>query len=286
MPRSKKVELRLPLKLTAAQRNVLAELRPRLTARLKLDEPNARMAEFTVAELAAIKSKSQAAMNKAGNGVERRLMRFILEAADSAIGESQSLPPEQTVFQFKITVLESHPPIWRRIQVKDCTLDELHEHIQTAMGWTNSHLHQFIVDGQRFGDPELMEEDFEEMGYADSTTTRISTIVPKDRPGFRLNYEYDFGDSWEHEVLFEGVVRAGSKVKYPVCVEGARACPPEDCGGIWGYADFLEAIRDARNPEHEEMLEWIGGYFDPEAFNPARATKSMRKGLPDWRRFF
>ncbi len=96
-------------------------------------------------------------------------------------------------------------------------------------------------------------------------------------------YEYDFGDSWEHEVLFEGILLAESKVKYPLCLDGARACPPEDCGGVWGYADFVAAIQNPDNEQHEEMLEWVGGRFDPERFDPAKATKQMRRGIFDWR---
>jgi len=191
--------------------------------------------------------------------------------------------PADTVYQFKITLLESHPPIWRRIQVQDCTLDKLHEHIQTAMGWTNSHLHHFRIKDQLYGDPDLMQENFEEMEYKDSTTTKVSDLLPRTGRRFRFQYEYDFGDSWYHEVLFEGLVRAEPKVKYPLCLEGARACPPEDCGGIWGYADFVEAIQNPRHERHEELLEWVGGSFDPEKFDPAKATKAMKKGLPDWR---
>lgn len=152
------------------------------------------------------------------------------------------------------------------------------------MGWTNSHLNHFKIGEQPYGDPLLMQENFEEFGYQDSTTTKISDILPKTGKEFRFRYEYDFGDSWNHEVLFEGVVRADSKVKYPLCLEGARACPPEDCGGVWGYADFVEAIQNPDHEEHEEMLGWVGGRFDPEEFNPAKATKAMKKGLPDWRR--
>jgi hypothetical protein len=191
--------------------------------------------------------------------------------------------PADTVYQFKITLHESHPPIWRRIQVKDSTLDKLHEHIQTAMGWTNSHLHHFRIGEQLYGDPDLMQENFEDMEYKDSTTTKISDILPRTGKRFRFQYEYDFGDSWYHEVLFEGLVRADPKVKYPLCLEGARACPPEDCGGIWGYPDFVEAIHNPDNERHEELLEWVGGSFDPEDFDPTKATKAMRKGLPDWR---
>lgn len=283
MPRTKKPELRFPLKLTWAQRKILADAAPGLSNRLKLDEPNQRIIELTVAELKAIKAKAETAIQKANTGYERRPLRLILKTTDQAIAQSQRLSAADTVYQFKITLLESHPPIWRRIQVQDCTLDKLHEHIQTAMGWTNSHLHHFRLGEQLYGDPQLMQENFEEMAYKDSTATKISDILPKTGKRFRFQYEYDFGDSWYHEILFEGIVRAESKVKYPHCLEGARACPPEDCGGIWGYADFVAAIQNPDHERHEELMEWVGGRFDKEKFDPAKAKKAMRKGLPDWR---
>ncbi|MCX7419629.1 MAG: plasmid pRiA4b ORF-3 family protein [Planctomycetia bacterium] len=187
------------------------------------------------------------------------------------------------LYQFKIMLLGAKPPIWRRIQVKDCTLDKFHEHIQTAMGWTNSHLHQYEINGERYGDPELLDDGFEEFPGVDSTKTNLSQILPKTDKKFTFKYEYDFGDGWEHEVLFEGSPAVDPKVKYPLCLEGERACPPEDCGGVWGYVDFLEAIRNKKHEQHKDMLEWIGGQFDPEDFEPRAATKVMQKGLPDWR---
>ena len=186
------------------------------------------------------------------------------------------------IFQFKITLLESQPPIWRRIQVEDCTLDKLHEHIQTAMGWTNSHLHQFEITDQRYGDPDLLEEDFEEFGYINSTHTKISQILPKDRTRFRFIYEYDFGDDWLHEVLFEGCPKPQPRKKYPLCLEGERACPPEDVGGIGGYAEFLEALADPQHEEHAAFLQWSGP-FNPDEFDAQAATKAMKEGLPNWR---
>ena len=284
MPRTKKPVLRFPIKLSWAQRNILADAAPSLGNRLKLDEPNQRVIDLTVAELKAVKAKAETAIQKASTGFQRRPLRLVLKTTDQAIAQSQRLSAADTVYQFKVTLLESHPPIWRRIQVKDCTLDKLHEHIQTAMGWTNSHLNQFKIGEQRYADPMLMEEDFEEFGYQDSTATKISEILPKTVKRFRFQYEYDFGDSWYHEVLFEGIVRAEAKLKYPLCLEGARACPPEDCGGIWGYTDFVEAIENKDHEQHDEMLEWVGGRFDTEKFVPAKATKAMKKGLPDWRR--
>ena len=283
MARSKKPELRFPIKLTLAQRKLVAKVAPAFADRLKLDEPNQRVIDFSMAELKKLKQRAESAIDKASTGYERRPLRLVLQATDQTIAQARKLPPSDIVYQFRIILLESRPPIWRRIQVQDGTLDKLHEHIQTAMGWTNSHLHHFRIGEQLYGDPLLMQENFEDMDYKDSTTTKISDILPKTGKRFRFQYEYDFGDSWYHEVLFEGVMRAEAKVKYPRCVEGARACPPEDCGGIWGYADFVDAIQNPDNPKHEEMLEWVGGRFDPEAFDPMKATRAMRKGLPDWR---
>jgi len=192
--------------------------------------------------------------------------------------------PAGTVYQFKITLLGVKPPIWRRILVTDCTLDNLHEHIQTSMGWTNSHLHRFKIGNELYGDPMLMEETMEEMEYKDSTTTKLSDILPQESKPFRFVYEYDFGDSWEHEVLFEECPKPEPDRQYPQCLEGERTCPPEDCGGVWGYASLLEAIGNKKHKQHKEMLEWLGGSFGPEEFDAAMATKSMKKGLPDWRR--
>jgi hypothetical protein len=287
MPRNQNHEQRYQVKLTQAQRKVVAEIAPELTDRLKLDEKPQRTIQFTLAELKAIQKKAAAAVRQAGTGMVRNSLRHVADLTAQALDRSRGLgaiPAGERVYQFKITLLESHPPIWRRIQVQDGTLDKLHEHIQTAMGWTNSHLHHFKLGDQLYGDPELMQENFEELEYKDSTTTRISDILPKSGKRFRFLYEYDFGDSWYHEVLFEGVLRAESKVRYPLCLEGTRACPPEDCGGIWGYPDFVEAIQNPHHERHEELLEWVGGGFDPEAFDVAKATKAMKKGLPDWRR--
>jgi hypothetical protein len=216
--------------------------------------------------------------------VAEKLMDCLKHSLPDLPVKEKKARPSDTVYQFQITLLGAKLPIWRRIQVQGGTLDKLHECIQTAMGWTNSHLHHFKHGEQLYGDPELLEETFEELEYMDSTTTEISDLLPSTGKQIRFRYEYDFGDSWEHEVLFEGVVKAESKVKYPLCLEGERACPPEDCGGVWGFADFVEALQ---NPDHEryaELLEWVGGRFDPEKFDPAVATTAMQQGLPDWRR--
>jgi Plasmid pRiA4b ORF-3-like protein len=277
--------------LEAADRTFLAELHTvPATLKKKLAK---KEGSFTIAELATIVMAAAESLVDAEpkqHGTLLMVAKKLMDRLQNNIvrpdlpARVKKANPTDTVYQFKITLLESHPPIWRRIQVNDSTLDKLHEHIQTAMGWSNSHLHHFKVGEQRYGDPELLQENFEELAYEDSTTRQLSDILPKTGKRFRFAYEYDFGDSWYHEVLFEGRVAADSKAKYPLCLKGARACPPEDCGGVWGYAEFVEAIQNPNNEQHEEMLEWVGGAFDPEDFNPAAATRSMKKGLMDWRR--
>jgi hypothetical protein len=129
----------------------------------------------------------------------------------------------------------------------------------------------------------LMQENFADLNYGDSTSTKISEILPRTGRRYRFGYKYDFGDDWQHDIVFEGCLRAERGKRYPVCVEGARACPPEDVGGVWGYPEFLEAVADPNHERHHEFSEWIGGSFDPEAFDPAATTKTMRRGLPNWR---
>jgi len=281
-----KQQSNIPLNLTHAQRKVLAGIFPTLADRLKINEATSRTILFTLKEVREIATKCQTAVSKADNGMIRNSLRHISEAAAKAIENSQgigSIPASMRIFQFKITLLGIEPPIWRRIQTKDCTLDKLHEHIRTAMGWTNSHLHHFIIDGVRHGDPELLCEGWEDKDPpVNSRRTKISKIVPANGKRFAFDYEYDFGDGWEHEVLFEGFLPAKKGVRYPLCVEGARACPPEDVGGIYGYQEYLEAMADPKHEEHDSYMEWSGP-FAPEAFDAKAATNEMRKGLPDWR---
>jgi hypothetical protein len=168
------------------------------------------------------------------------------------------------VYQIKVTLRDSKPPIWRRIQVPgDVTLARLHRILQIVMGWTDYHLHQFIIGGAYFGQPHPDYEGFLEMH--DERRVKLAQIAPGEK--FKFVYEYDFGDGWEHELLVEKILPPEPDVDYPRCLKGKRACPPEDVGGVWGYDDFLEIIRTADHPEHDDMLEWVGGEFDPEAFD-------------------
>jgi Plasmid pRiA4b ORF-3-like protein len=176
------------------------------------------------------------------------------------------------VYQIKVTLKGSKPPIWRRMQVtSETTLAQLHGILQRVMGWESYHLYQFVVGGMEYGDPRMLEE----MESEDARRVSLATLVRGERDTFL--YEYDFGDRWDHELLIEKVLPLEEGKRYPVCLMGKRACPPEDCGGVWGYAGFLEAIQDPKHPEHEEMLEWVGGAFDPDAFDLDEVNTALRR---------
>jgi hypothetical protein len=167
----------------------------------------------------------------------------------------------ESVYQLKVTLEESEPPIWRRLLVPgEVTLAALHEILQEAMGWTNTHLHMFQIGTVDYSDPESELDDMEDEG--ELTLAEAAKMAPR---GFA--YMYDFGDGWEHRIEIEKTLPPVAGQKYPVCVAGARACPPEDCGGIGGYEDFLEALRNPRHREHKAMKEWIGRRFDPKEFD-------------------
>jgi hypothetical protein len=175
------------------------------------------------------------------------------------------------VFQLRVTLDEVTPEVWRRLTVPGgYTLDRLHRVLQYAMGWQNYHLHSFDIDDEQYGepDPDGELELLDEMDY------RLDDVA---RAGTRIRYTYDFGDWWEHDVVVEEVRAALPGDAHPDCLDGARACPPEDVGGPVGYADFLAALADADHPRHGEMTEWIGRTFDPEAFDIARTSTLLRR---------
>lgn len=185
------------------------------------------------------------------------------------------------VYQFKITLQGIKPPIWRRIQVPETyTFWDLHVAAQDAMGWSDSHLHEFRILNPSTG----LEVDIglpdDELGKKILTdwNQKIADYFTMDNPS--ADYMYDFGDGWEHKIQLEKILPREQNVNYPVCIKGKRACPPEDCGGIGGYYNLLEIISDPENEEYEEMMEWVGGKFDPEHFD----VKEVSFDDPDKRR--
>ena len=180
-------------------------------------------------------------------------------------------PAGETIYQLKVTLKGIRPPVWRRFQVaSDTSLDELHEIIQMVMGWENWHLYVFKIGDTPYSDPDP------DWGFdvKDSTRTNLSQVVRGANRKFI--YEYDMGDGWEHEILVEKTLPTEPGQHYPVCVTGRRACPPEDCGGVWGYAELLEIIKDPEHEEYEERMEWLGGELDPEAFDVDQVNELLR----------
>lgn len=175
-----------------------------------------------------------------------------------------------SVYQFKITLYRVSPFIWRRILIPEIyTFWDLHVAIQDAMGWMDSHLHRFEVINFSAGTKEEIGMSDEEFGSEGKVLSgweqKIAHYFSTNNP--KMRYIYDFGDNWEHEIEFEDILPQENGVSYPVCVAGERACPPEDCGGVPGYQNFLDAINDPSHEQHEEMIEWAGGEFDSEYFD-------------------
>ena len=216
---------------------------------------------------------------------------------------------KRLIYELRITLKGSKPLIWRRVAVPaDIKLGRLHEVIQIAMGWTDSHLHQFLLrDKGLKPDPQEMARRFQQGGWdaefigrmrgercfvvketpwgepsemegEDEDRITLSEVCPQVKS--KLTYEYDFGDGWEHTIEVQKIAESKPGVACPVCLAGKKACPPEDCGGIWGYYDLLKTVADPHAEDHEDMTEWLGGNFDPDAFD----LEEVNAILADWRK--
>ena len=176
------------------------------------------------------------------------------------------------IYQVLISLKGFTPEIWRRIQIySDTLLPDLHRIIQTTMGWTNSHLHQFIKDRRFYSEPSPEDE----MDSIDYRKIKVLDLLKKEKD--KIIYEYDFGDGWEHEVLLEKILPIDLTSKYPVCLAGKMNCPPEDCGGVWGYSDMLAVLKDKSHEEYESYIHWLGGDFDPTGFDLDMINKMLKR---------
>ena len=179
------------------------------------------------------------------------------------------------IYQLRITMQDVEPPIWRRVLVDgESSLGDLHLIFQIAMGWTNSHLHEFRIGNSRYGTCDPALDDFDE-DVQDEDLITLEQAAPF--VGVEFLYEYDFGDSWVHLVKVEAITEPESKAFKPACLAGERSCPPENVGGITGYAEFLEALADGDHPEYSSIIEWIGGEFDPEHYPIALVNEILSR---------
>src|SRR3954452_1556660 len=187
-------------------------------------------------------------------------------------GTAKPVEPDH-IYQLCVRLQDVAPAIWRRLLVPSwITLATLHRVLQIAMGWTNSHLHQFDIAGKHYGIPDPEWPDM--MPVDERRVTLAMCLTPKVTS---FTYEYDFGDGWEHVIQVESTQPADDSRSHPLCVAGANACPPEDVGGTSGYFEFVQAITDRSHPEHGDMLRWCGGAFDPRGFDLNSVNAALRR---------
>jgi len=176
------------------------------------------------------------------------------------------------IYELVVTLGDVQPPVWRRVRVPaEITLADLHRVLQIAMGWRDTHLHQFEVGGELIGvpDPEISRPLTDE-----SKIALVDVALEKTR----FRYDYDFRDIWRHDIVVDRIVRdAAGEV---LCLDGRRACPPEDCGGWAGYDELLEILANPQHDEHAERLTRLGGAFDPEAFDVVDVNERLRRRPP------
>lgn len=179
----------------------------------------------------------------------------------------------KTTITLKVTLRGAKPPVWRRLAMPGTmTLGDLHRAIQAAMGWEDCHLHAFEIDGEHYGDRRTVDD------VADENRVTLNSLS---RSGVaRFAYTYDFGDNWEHAITIEKRAPVVGAKPYPICIAGKRACPPEDCGGVWGYSDLLAILADPAHPEHADYVDMFGEDLDPEHFEieGANAVLAVRFG--------
>ena len=179
---------------------------------------------------------------------------------------------ELALYEIKILLQDSEPPIWRRVRVpRDILLFDLHTVIQFAMGWQNDHLHEFVIAKKRYGEPQSDQFDFG-MDVVDEGIVRLNGVAKKNA---KFLYLYDFGDDWRHLIHIEREIIDPANTRSVICCDGANACPPEDIGGIYGYAEKVAILADANDPEHKEMRKWMGEDFDPSHFDLALTNQCL-----------
>lgn len=266
--------------LTSAQRIAASELMPQYSGQFQPEVKGKKRVWLDCEQWNRLRNLVGAELSRE-HGRRRTRLRNLRDAIVAVLDAEQSLPPSKSnknttqskIYRLRIEMTASDPLIWREIEVPDCSFAELHFAVQAAMGWDNSHLHEFIIGRDRYSIPHPFA-DFGEAAI-DSTSVRLSDVIR--RKGKKFRYAYDFGDDWQHAIQVQSIGKADPLVSYPRCLAGERNCPPEDCGGIWGYHELIEVLADPKHADYEERIEWCGAY-NPEEFDLVRATEWMQAG--------
>ncbi len=183
------------------------------------------------------------------------------------------------VARLKITLTDTEPPIWRRVDVStSVTLKGLHSIIQAAMGWENDHLYQFQVGKQTIDGPGFDDPSFSDQRNVTATSVTLGDLIAHRVK--RFGYLYDMGDSWEHELRIEKTLSAEATTTYPRFIDGEGRCPPEDVGGLPGFYNFLEAVDDPKHPDHNDLITWYGGSFDASDLDDVAIKKRLARLVP------
>lgn len=187
--------------------------------------------------------------------------------------------PDERIAELKIHLVGSEPPIWRRVQVPAAfTLGDLHHLIQVVMDWENAHLHRFEARGKSYVTESPWVDRSPDIGDLDADDVTLWSLKLA-VPGRTFDYLYDFGDHWHHRLETERALPREPGARYPRCVAGERAAPPEDSGGVYRYSYLLAALDDADDPEHEDALDWVGEDFDPEALDLDRINQRLERAF-------
>ena len=187
------------------------------------------------------------------------------------MSEQRNLP---TIYRLKVTLEETEPMIWRRILVpSNVSLHRLHLILQEIMGWTNSHLYRFKVGAKEYGEPDP-DNEFYKLDLINSKRVKLGQVITV--KGSAFEYEYDFGDGWIHNLIVEDISEPVTGAMYPICLDGERACPPEDCGGPYGYSRLLGIMVNPRHKEYGDIIRWIGSDFQPAMFNTEEANRELK----------
>jgi hypothetical protein len=272
----------VPLKLTEAQRKALIHgTRLKAAIHRKISDGSAEVVLLTRKELDHLHEEAGTAAVFVPDPYKRNLLAVqrkvlgLLDAVaeDRAARRRRPTAKSDVLFDFTISLLETKPTVWRRIHVHDCTLAKFSGLIQAALGWQSLHLHQFEINGLRYG-PALgkgFDGDIE-----NEAKVRLSELLPKSGQRIEWAYEYDMLAGWRHKIVFEGYPSKEKGKMHPLCVGGERACPPEDIGGPGGYQEYLAVLANPKHEWHEEFVR-LQGPHDPATFDSDKATKAMRR---------
>ena len=195
-------------------------------------------------------------------------------ASKTPASDASALESFNQICTVRIELIDTDPLIWREVDVPtSITLKVLHDIVQITMGWLDYHLWEFTIGKQRYGLP--MDEDWGTAPRTEAIKVRLRDVLKPRKT--TIEYLYDFGDSWAHRLTVTGIRQGTHGVSYPHYVGGAWDCPPEDCGGTWGYSDLLKVLRNPAHPEYKEMKAWVGRKFDAEVFDVERFSKDLRR---------